>query len=91
MTVIIFYGYFVLMTKYFGQTLGKMVFGLKVVSLKDSTLTWPVVLFREGIGRYISKTVFLLGYLLVAFLPKKQGAHDYYADTTVIHEGTISR
>lgn len=90
-TVIIFYGYFVLMTKYFGQTLGKMVFGLKVVSLKDSTLTWPVVLFREGIGRYISKTVFLLGYLLVAFLPKKQGAHDYYADTTVIHEGTISR
>jgi uncharacterized RDD family membrane protein YckC len=79
------------MTKYFGQTLGKMVFGLKVVSLKDSTLTWPVVLFREVVGRYISKTVFLLGYLLVAFLPKKQGAHDYYADTTVIHEGTISR
>jgi uncharacterized RDD family membrane protein YckC len=48
-TVIILYGYFVLMTKYFGQTLGKMVFGLKVVSLKNSPLTWPVVLFREGV------------------------------------------
>ena len=32
-TAIIFYAYFVLMTKYLGQTLGKMVFGLKVISL----------------------------------------------------------
>ncbi|TYR82150.1 RDD family protein [Priestia megaterium] len=86
-TALTFYGYFVLMTKYFGQTLGKMVFGLKVIHLHEDSLSWSAVLFREGIGRYISKTLLLIGYLLVAFLPKKQGIHDYYADTTVIHEG----
>ena len=44
-TAAVFFAYFVLMTKYFGQTLGKMVFGLKVVSLvPEKGLTWDVVL-----------------------------------------------
>jgi uncharacterized RDD family membrane protein YckC len=84
-TAIIFYGYFVLMTKYFGQTLGKMVFGLKVISLKQEKLNWSTIMFREWIGRFISGTIFIL-YVVVAFLPKKQAVHDLFADTTVIHE-----
>ncbi|PLR77811.1 RDD family protein [Bacillus sp. V3-13] len=84
-TAITFYAYFVLMTKFFGQTLGKMVFGLKVVDLDGSSLSWGTVLFREWIGRFISSTI-VVGYVIVAFLPKKQGLHDLFADTTVIHE-----
>lgn len=84
-TAIIFYAYFVLMTKYFGATLGKMVFGLKVVTLEGQPLTWSTILFREWIGRFISVTVFI-GYVIVAFLPKKQGLHDLFVDTTVIHK-----
>jgi uncharacterized RDD family membrane protein YckC len=80
----IFYLYFVLMTKYFNQTLGKMVFGIKVVHLKSDKLTWGTILFREWIGRFISATV-IVGYIIVAFLPKKQGLHDIFTDTTVIH------
>ncbi|MCC3356422.1 RDD family protein [Bacillus sp. REN16] len=83
-TAVVFYLYFVLMTKFFNQTLGKMVFGVKVVSLEGKKLTWMTVLFRELIGRYISK-LFFIGYLIVAFLPKKQGIHDLLSDTTVIH------
>ncbi|GHH97300.1 RDD family protein [Neobacillus kokaensis] len=83
-SAVIFYLYFVLMTKYFNQTLGKMVFGLKVIDLKHDQLTWGTILFREWIGRFISATV-ILGYLIVAFLPKKQGLHDLFTDTTVIH------
>lgn len=79
-----FYLYFVLMTKFFGQTLGKMVFGLKVVDLKKEQLTWGTVLFREWIGRFISSTT-VVGYIIVAFLPKKQGLHDLFVDTSVIH------
>lgn len=84
----IFFLYFILMTKYFGQTLGKMVFGLKVIDLKGSKPSWATIIFREFIGRFISGSMFLLkfGYLLVGFLPKKQGLHDLFADTTVIHE-----
>ena len=83
-SAVIFYLYFVLMTKYFNQTLGKMVFGLKVVDLKSEQLSWGTILFREWIGRFISATV-VVGYIIVAFLPKKQGLHDLFTDTTVIH------
>ncbi|URM33819.1 RDD family protein [Cytobacillus firmus] len=85
-TAITFYAYFVLMTKFFGQTLGKMVFSLKVVDLKGEKLTWGTILFREWIGRFISVSIFI-GYVIVAFLPKKQGLHDLFADTSVVHEG----
>lgn len=84
-TAITFYAYFVLMTRFFNQTLGKMVFGLKVIDLKGQKLSWGTVLFREWIGRFISATI-LIGYVVVAFLPKKQGLHDIFTDTTVIHE-----
>lgn len=84
-TAIVFYLYFILLTKFFGQTLGKMVFGLKVISLNEKPLTWQTVIFREWIGRYISKLLFI-GYIIVAFLPKKQGIHDLFAETIVIHE-----
>jgi uncharacterized RDD family membrane protein YckC len=82
---IIFFAYFVLMTKYFNQTLGKMIFGIKVIPLTEENLNWGTILFRELIGRYISKTIWI-GYLIVAFTPKKQGLHDIFADTQVIHE-----
>nr|WP_249745437.1 RDD family protein [Mesobacillus boroniphilus] len=84
-TAVIFYLYFVLMTKFLGQTLGKMVFGLKVVELDGKDLTWGTVIFREWIGRFISATIMVL-YVVVAFTKKKQGLHDLFADTTVIYE-----
>ncbi|MFC0270304.1 RDD family protein [Metabacillus herbersteinensis] len=93
-TAITFFLYFVLMTKYFNQTLGKMIFGLKVVSVlkEKEPLPWSTVLFRELVGRYISKVIWI-GYLIVAFTNKKQGLHDLFADTTVVHEKlyTVSR
>jgi uncharacterized RDD family membrane protein YckC len=83
---LIFYLYFIIMTKRFGQTIGKMVFGLKVISLTDERLTWSTVIFRELIGRYISKTALFLGYVVVAFTKKKRGLHDYFSETSVIYE-----
>ncbi|WP_078414042.1 RDD family protein [Priestia abyssalis] len=82
----VFYLYFILMTKQFSQTIGKMIMGLKVISLTDDCLTWSAVIFRELIGRYISKTALFLGYAVVAFTSKKRGFHDYFAETSVIHE-----
>lgn len=84
---LVFYLYFILMTKLLDQTLGKMVFGLKVISLKKSQLSWGTVVFREGIGRYISVTLKFL-YAIAAFTPKKQALHDMFAETAVIHERT---
>lgn len=85
LSAILFYTYFVLMTKFFGQTIGKMIFAIKVVSLQKDTLDWGTLLFREWIGRFISVTILPL-YFIVGFTSLKQGVHDFFADTTVVHE-----
>lgn len=90
-TAIIFYAYFVLMTKFFNQTVGKMVMGIKVVPLKGEKLTWSAVLFREWIGRFIISTLWFFLYAVVAFTPKKQGLHDFIVDTTVVHDATFEK
>ncbi|WP_019413898.1 RDD family protein [Paenisporosarcina sp. TG20] len=84
-TGILFYAYFVLMTKFLNQTVGKMIFGLQVISLKNDTASWVTILFREWIGRFFSATIWPL-YWVIGFTPKKQGLHDFIADTMVIHE-----
>lgn len=85
-TGIIFFAYFLLMTKFFGQTLGKMVFAIKVVSKElDRQLTWSTLFFREVIGRFISKKILLIGYLISGFTSEKKALHDIFADTRVIH------
>ncbi|WP_064092638.1 RDD family protein [Rossellomorea aquimaris] len=84
-TSIVFYGYFILMTRYFSQTIGKMVLGIKVIDLKGNKPSWSTIIFRELIGRFISTTIFIL-YVVVAFTNKKQGIHDLFADTTVVKE-----
>lgn len=89
-TSLIFYGYFVIMTKFWGQTVGKMVFGIRVISENGKPLNWKTVLFREWIGRFISVTIKIL-YLVVAFTPKHKAIHDYIADTRVVHEETYEK
>ncbi|WP_163969532.1 RDD family protein [Oceanobacillus halotolerans] len=84
---VIFYLYFVLMTKYFNQTLGKMIFGLKVIRQDQEELTWSDLLFREVVGRFIHRVFFFMSllYIVVAFTNEKQGIHDMFGDTRVIH------
>ncbi|MGM7702334.1 RDD family protein [Pseudalkalibacillus sp. Hm43] len=85
LTAIIFYGYFLLMTRFFGQTLGKMILGIQVVTQDvDGKLAWSTLLFREVVGRFISK-VFFIGYIITAFTSEKKALHDIFADTRVVH------
>lgn len=90
-TAILFYLYFVLMTKFFSQTVGKMIFGIRVVSKGEGKLSWGTVLFREWIGRLISVIPFNLPYIVAAFTPQKQAIHDFIADTIVIHESSYDK
>lgn len=82
--------YFLLMTMFFKQTIGKMVLGIKVVSENGQPLTVSALIFREVIGRFISK-VLVIPYLLAAFTPNKQTLHDLFADTYVVHEQAYER
>lgn len=82
--------YFMLMTKYLQQTVGKMIMGIRVASKDGGQLTWGAIIFREGIGRFISKML-LVPYLLVLFMPKKEALHDLFADTIVEHESSYEK
>ncbi len=65
-------------------TPGKMLLKLQVVSLKDSKkLTVGQAVVRY-IGYIPSILVFFIGFIWVAFDPKKQGWHDKMANTAVI-------
>ena len=85
-STIIYYAYFVCMTKFFQATLGKMVFGLKVVRKDGATIKWIDLLFREVVGRFIYNLTFgfKLLYLIVAFTKEKTGIHDMIGHTRVI-------
>ena len=80
-------GYFVLMTKLnHGQTIGKMLFGIRVISFVEEELSWQTVLIRELCGRYVLQfnVFFYLGYLPIIFNKNKQQAADYFAETSVV-------
>src|SRR5699024_4886587 len=89
---IILYVYFVWMTKWKGQTIGKMIFGLKVIHKEEKPLRWSDLIFREVIGRFFYRVFWIINllYLVVAFDRKKQGIHDQQADTVVIHEDYLN-
>lgn len=84
--VALFVSYFILVTKWTnGQTIGKMILGLRVVHWNSEELNWTTVLIREGCGRLILKVVPLL-YLTLPFTRKKQQFADILCDTSVISE-----
>ena len=78
--------YFVLMTYFFNQTLGKIIVGLKVETNTGEKLKFLDVVFREIVGRAINMGLFNLPYLSIVFLEKKKGLHDLISDTVVIKE-----
>ncbi len=66
-----------------GQTIGKMIFGLRVVKTDGTTLS-----FSRGLARtcaYILSTIpFGIGFLWVGFSAEKKGWHDLIIGTRVI-------
>lgn len=85
-SLIIYLAYFSLLTKLnHGQTIGKMFFGIRVVSLVESELSWTTVLMRETVCRFILKTFpGIIGYLPSAFSKRKQHLGDYFCETSVV-------
>lgn len=79
--------YFVLMTYYTSATLGKHMLKIKVISTnKNGKYTFVDILYRETIGRFLSKLIIYAGYFLVFINKDKSSLHDMLADTRVIYK-----
>lgn len=68
-----------------GQSIGKIMTGLRVVSLSSDKLKVSQILIREICGRYIQNKLFIL-YILPIFTPKNQNLIDFFVDTAVVKE-----
>ena len=64
-------------------TLGKMILGMQVTDLDGQRIS-----FLRATARYLaeilSALLLMIGYIMVAFHPRKQGLHDLIAGTLVV-------
>ena len=89
LSLMIYLLYFILMTKFTnGQTLGKMIFGIRVIAINEEKLSWTTILVREGFGRYLQKVLWIM-YSLTIFTRYKQHVVDFLTDTSVVTENYL--
>lgn len=81
--------YSILLIGWRGQTVGMMALGIKVVRTDGSPVDYVVALVR-WLGSLLSSLGLCLGYLWIAFHPRKQAWHDMIADTYVIRLGAAT-
>jgi hypothetical protein len=74
----------IILTHYFGGSLGKLLTGLQVVNETGAPLTLKRIAFRQTIGYSFSWLVFGLGFLSIAKDAQKQGWHDKAVGSLVI-------
>jgi uncharacterized RDD family membrane protein YckC len=76
--------YYIVLTGLYGQTLGKMALGLKVVRQDGQPLGWGTVILRELLGKIVSAIIILIGYIMAGFDSKKRALHDRISSTYVV-------
>jgi len=77
--------YFTFFHGTWGQTIGKMIFGLRVVRPDGQPLTYFRALIR-ALGYFLSAIPFFLGFLWIGLTSSKLSWHDALADTIVVRE-----
>ena len=86
----LYYSHLIIGTHFFHKTLGKHIFGLKLVYEGGQYIGWGRAVIRELFARLISD-IFLLGYLYSLFNPKRQTFHDKITKIIVIQERPLNR
>jgi uncharacterized RDD family membrane protein YckC len=79
-----YFGYFVFFWMLVGQTPGKMLMGVRVVSVNGRPLSFFQAV-RRLIGYYIAMIPFFWGFAWVLVSDTRQGWHDKIAQTYVIY------
>ena len=69
-----------------GQTLGKRIFGIRVVRLDGERISWWVAFERAG-GYAAGFATGLLGFVQVYWDSNRQAIHDRIVGTVVVREG----
>lgn len=84
--ILLFFGYFVLLTGIFGRTLGKWVAGIRVVDAEGNAPGVALAIPREMAGRFVAVIAAGIGLIWIAFDTDRQGWHDKIAGTYVVND-----
>jgi uncharacterized RDD family membrane protein YckC len=77
-------GYYIFFWTLVGQTPGKLLLGLRVVSRSGRPITFWQAL-RRFVGYFISAIAIYIGYLWILIDNRRQGWHDKLAGTYVVY------
>jgi len=83
--VVLILGYFSFFHGAWGQTIGKMIFGLRVVQTDGQPVSFSRALTRT-LAYALSAIPFFLGFFWVGFTSSKRSWHDAIAGTMVVRE-----
>ncbi len=89
-TILLLLTNFVVLPTFSGQSVGKMLTGLKIVKIDGSAPSLGAILVRHLIGYPLSFLIFGLGFLLAVLNSKGRALHDFLAGTVVVY-GTRQR
>jgi uncharacterized RDD family membrane protein YckC len=78
--------YFIICHRFWGQTLGKKIIGIRLISVGAESLTFWRVLLRESFGRVFCLASFFIGYFRILFNKDRRGLHDLLSGSAVIAE-----
>jgi uncharacterized RDD family membrane protein YckC len=70
--------------KHNGQTLGKKMMNIKVVTTSGAPITNMQFVLRNTVGYWVSAIILYVGFLMILFDAEKQGLHDKIFNTNVV-------
>jgi uncharacterized RDD family membrane protein YckC len=76
---------FIIFPMFSGQSIGKMLTGLRITNLDGTSPGFSSLLLRHLIGYPITLLTGMLGFLLSAFTSSGRTLHDYLSGTTVVY------
>lgn len=68
-----------------GQSIGKMITGLRIVCIDGNPASFKSIAFRQTVGYFLTSLTAFLGFFIAIFSSKGRALHDYLARTVVIY------
>lgn len=75
----------VLLPMFSGQTLGKIITGIRIVAIDGSAPTIGSIALRQTVGYFFTFVTLGLGFFLSAFSSRGRALHDFISGTVVIY------
>ncbi len=75
----------ILLPVFLGQSIGKMLTGLRIVSISGQPASVTALLLRQTFGYLLTIASLGLGFLFSVFSSKGRALHDYISGTVVIY------